>query len=77
MSNSITFNNNNFQQTPLEEAYKFNSFSQYIKNGSLRTKFSPKCIFCSFHDSSSLLNDGGSFRQCNRCKKQFKAQLYR
>ena len=74
MSNSNTFNNSNFQQTPLGDAYKFNTFSQYINNGGLQTRFSPKCVFCPSIDSTALINDG-SFRQCNRCKKQFKARL--
>jgi hypothetical protein len=74
MSNSNTFNNSNFQQTPLGDAYRFSTFSQYINNGGLQTRFSPKCIFCPSVDSTSLITDG-SFRQCNRCKKQFKARL--
>ena len=74
MSNSNTFNNSNFQQTPLGDAYQFNTFSQYINNGGLQTRFSPKCVFCPSIDSTALINDG-SFRQCNRCKKQFKARL--
>ena len=74
MSNSNTFNNSNFQQTPLGDAYQFNTFSQYINNGGLQTRFSPKCVFCPSIDSTSLINDG-SFRQCNKCKKQFKAKL--
>ena len=75
MSNSNTFNNSNFQQTPLNDAYQFNTFSQYINKGGLQTRFSPVCIFCSSNDSTPLINDGGSFRQCNRCKKQFKSRL--
>jgi hypothetical protein len=74
MSNSNTFNNSNFQQTPLGDAYRFSTFSQYINNGGLQTRFSPKCVFCPSIDSTALINDG-SFRQCNRCKKQFKAKL--
>jgi hypothetical protein len=74
MSNSNTFNNSNFQQTPLGDAYRFNTFSQYINNGGLQTSFSPKCVFCPSIDSIALINDG-SFRQCNKCKKQFKAKL--
>lgn len=74
MSNSNTFNNSNFQQTPINDAYQFTSFSHYIKNGGLQTRFSPICIFCSSNDSTPLINDG-SFRQCNRCKKQFKSRL--
>jgi hypothetical protein len=74
MSNSNTFNNSNFQQTPLGDAYRFSTFSQYINNGGLQTRFSPKCVFCPSIDSTALINDG-SFRQCSRCKKQFKAKL--
>jgi hypothetical protein len=72
MSNSNTFNNSNFQQTPIMDAYQFSSFSQYINNGCLHTNFSHVCIFCSSKESTALMNDG-SFRQCNRCKKRFKA----
>lgn len=77
MSGSNTFNNGNFQQTPINDAYQFTSFSQYINGGGLITRFSPKCIFCSSNESIPLSNDGGSFRQCTRCKKQFKALLLR
>ena len=74
MSNSNTFNNSNFQQTPINDAYQFSSFSQYINTGCLKSNFSPVCIFCSSKESTALTNDG-SFRQCNRCKKHFKAIL--
>jgi len=76
MSNSNIFDNSTFQQTPLKEAYEFNSFSQYISNGNLKPTFSLKCIFCSSINSTSLINDG-SFRQCNTCKKNFKAIILR
>jgi hypothetical protein len=74
MSNSNTFNNNqnNFPQTSLNDAYRFQSFSTYINNNGLQTMFSPRCIFCSSNNSVSLINDG-SFRQCRTCNKQFKA----
>jgi hypothetical protein len=74
MSNSNTFNNSNFQQTPLGDAYRFSTFSQYINNGGLQSRFSSKCIFCPSTESTALITDG-SFRQCKRCKKQFKAIL--
>ena len=74
MSNSNMFNNGNFQQTPLNDAYQFNSFSSYIKNGGLNTKFSQNCIFYSSNNTMNLANDG-SFKQCNSCRKQFKAKL--
>jgi hypothetical protein len=66
---------NNLQQTPLANAYKFQSFSGYINNNGLMSRFSSVCIFCSSSDTISLMNDGGSFRQCNKCKRQFKAQF--
>jgi len=68
--------NNNLKQTTINDAYHFESFSSYINNKGLQTKFSPNCIFCSTTESTPLTNDG-SFRQCNRCKKQFKARLQR
>jgi len=74
MSGSNIFNGGKFQQTPINDAYNFNTFSQYIANGGLNTRFSPVCIFCSSNESTSLTNDG-SFRQCKRCKKQFKSKL--
>ncbi len=74
MSNPNTFNNSNFQQTPLDSAYQFSSFSPYIVNGGLNSRFSPICIFCSSNNTMNLVNDG-SFKQCNSCKKQFRANL--
>ena len=74
MSNPNTFNNSNFQQTPLNDAYQFNTFSSYIINGGLNSRFSPICIFCSSNNTMNLVNDG-SFKQCNSCKKQFRANL--
>lgn len=76
MSNSNTFNNN-LQQTPINFAYEFKSFSSYINNNGLASRFSPICIFCSSKETTSLMNDGGSFRHCKRCNKQFKAQIVR
>ncbi len=37
--------------------------------------YDQRCIYCSHPESKGLLNDGGSFRQCNRCKKQFRANI--
>ncbi len=74
MSNSNMFTNSNFQQTPLNDAYNFNTFSPYIMNGGLNNRFSPICIFCSSNNTMNLANDG-SFKQCNSCRKQFKANL--
>ena len=74
MSNSNIFTNNNFQQTPLNDAYNFNTFSPYIMNGGLNNRFSPICIFCSSNNTMNLVNDG-SFKQCNSCRKQFKSNI--
>jgi hypothetical protein len=76
MSNSNVFNGSNFQQTPINIAYNFSSFSDYINNNGLKTTFSPRCIFCSSIESIPLTNDG-AFRQCGKCKKQFKALLFK
>ena len=76
MSNSNIFNGGNFQQTPINDAYQFQSFSSYINGNGLQTRFSPKCIFCSSMESIPLTNDG-AFRQCGKCKKQFKALLFK
>ena len=38
--------------------------------------YSLVCIYCKFGHSISLLStDGGSFRQCMRCKKNFRAAI--
>jgi hypothetical protein len=74
MSNSNIFYNSNFQQTFLDDAYKFNTFSPYIMNGGLHCKFSPFCIFCSSNNTMNLSSDG-HFKHCNGCRKQFKANL--
>ena len=71
MSNSNLFNGN-LAQTNLDSAYQYHTFSSYIINGELTSRFSPHCIFCSSNNTMNLANDG-SFKQCNNCKKQFKA----
>lgn len=72
MSNSNMFPNN-LAQTSLNDAYQFQTFSEFIQTQS-SVSFSPCCIFCSSKNSISLTNDG-AFRQCITCKKQFKASL--
>ena len=73
MSNPNMFNGE-LAQTNIDSAYNFNSFSPYIVNGGLNSRFSPICIFCSSNNTMNLINDG-SFKQCNSCKKQFRANL--
>lgn len=74
MSNSNNFNHN-LVQTNLNDAYKFQTFSDFIPHAINSTRFSPQCIFCSSNNSVSLMNDGGSFRQCMNCRKQFRANI--
>lgn len=74
MSSSNTFTKD-LMQTSLNDAYKYQTFSPYINNMKLPT-YSPVCIFCSCKSSVSLINDG-SFRNCNNCKRQFKAVIMR
>ena len=73
MSNSNIFNGE-LGQTSIDLAYQFTSFSPYITNGGLNSKFSPICIFCLSSNTINLLNDG-AFKQCISCRKQFKANL--
>ena len=66
---------NQFVQTPLNEAYKYETHSQFIKQLQQNpTRFSPVCIFCSCRESVPL-NQEGSFRSCRLCNKQFKAKI--
>jgi hypothetical protein len=64
----------NIVQTDLNEAYKFQTHSGFIKNMKSPV-FSPICIYCSFNQSKSLMNDGGCFRLCLKCNKQFQARI--
>ena len=61
--------------TPLEEAYNIQHTNKFVYGGSIL--YSPVCIYCSFNSSVSLmgLEDGGSFRRCNRCRKDFRANI--
>lgn len=70
MSNSNTFTNN-LAETPIDSAYKFSTFSDYINSGKLTAKFSPKCIFCSSTNTVNLMADG-SMKNCMNCRKMFK-----
>jgi hypothetical protein len=61
-----------FPQTNYLEAYKYETHSDFIKQMKA-PMYSNKCIFCSCTQTIPLTNDGGSFRQCSKCNKQFKA----
>ena len=59
--------------TPLDQAFTTNSNTY---GGTI--VYSPICIYCTNNHSISLFpdsRDGGSFRQCSRCKKNFKASV--
>ena len=57
--------------TPLEDAYNIHHVNSNTYTGTI--KYSSTCIYCKNPTSTSLMNDGGSFRTCNRCRKNFKA----
>lgn len=59
--------------TPLEDAYKTAHVMTGTYGGTLR--YSPTCIFCMCNNSIALMNDGGAFRQCIKCRKNFKAKV--
>lgn len=59
--------------TPLDEAYKIHHTNSNTYGGTI--KYSTTCIYCKNPSSNSLMNDGGSFRQCLRCKKNFRANV--
>jgi hypothetical protein len=59
--------------TTLDEAYKIHHINPNTYGGTL--KYSLTCIYCKHSKSTSLMNDGGSFRRCDHCKKNFKASI--
>ena len=59
--------------TPISDAYQIHHINNNTYSGSI--KYSPVCIFCKNNSSISLMNDGGAFRQCQRCRKNFRATI--
>jgi hypothetical protein len=60
--------------TPLDDAYKVHHIASNTYGGNVL--YNPTCIYCKNPSSKSLMNgDGGSFRQCYRCRKQFTATI--
>ena len=59
--------------TSLEEAHKIHHTNSNTYGGHIR--YNPTCIFCKNPTSIPLMNDGGSFRRCDRCRKNFKATI--
>jgi hypothetical protein len=73
--NSGNFNlmNHNLVQTSINDAYKYQTHSEFIKQ--LKTpSFSQVCVFCSSSKTDPLVSDG-SFRRCVNCRKDFKAMI--
>ena len=60
-----------FPQTPLNNAFDFNST---IKPNQTVSAHLTTCIYCSNQESIPLIADG-SFRQCTKCRKNFRAQI--
>ena len=60
-----------FPQTPLNNAFDFNST---IKPHQTVSAHLTTCIYCSNQSSTPLIADG-SFRQCTKCRKNFRAQI--
>ena len=72
-SGNFSYFSNNLVQTPINDAYKYQTHSEFIK----RLKppsFSQNCVFCSSLKTESLVSDG-SFRRCGACRKDFKALI--
>lgn len=60
--------------TPLDEAYKIHHVNSNTYGGTIQ--YSPICIYCKNPSSRSLMpSDGGAFRQCERCRKNFRATI--
>jgi hypothetical protein len=71
--NQFTFSYN-LVKTPINQAYQYETHSEFIKKMKM-PKYSPICIFCSSSKTDPLVNDGGSFRRCVNCRKDFRATI--
>lgn len=68
------FNSNYIMNyTPLDEAYTIHHVNTNTYSGPI--KYDPTCIYCKCSRSTPLMNDGGSFRRCEHCKKNFRATI--
>jgi hypothetical protein len=60
--------------TNLDDAYKIHHTNSTTYSGTIR--YSGTCIFCNNPKSSALMNeDGGAFRRCDKCRKNFRANV--
>jgi len=66
--------NSNLNSTPVQQAFNFTSTIKSLQIQVQANKISPICIYCSYMDSTALLPDG-SFRQCIKCKKNFRPKF--
>jgi hypothetical protein len=64
---------NNVTYTSVNDAYNIQHVNTNTYSGKII--YDTKCIYCSNLESKSLMNDGGSFRNCNRCKKNFRSNI--
>jgi hypothetical protein len=72
-SGNFNFFTNNLVLTPINDGYKYNTYSEFINQMKVPI-FSQTCIFCSNLKSVSLTSDD-SFRRCSNCNKNFKATI--
>jgi hypothetical protein len=65
--------NNIMNYTNLDEAYKIHHIRPDTYDSNV--KYSQICIYCNNPSSIPLMlkYDGGIFRHCNKCKKNFRA----
>ena len=59
--------------TPVEDAYLINHVNPNTYRGEI--KYGKNCIYCYSVNTIGLLNDGGCFRKCKTCRKNFSAQI--
>jgi hypothetical protein len=57
----------------LNDAFKIPHVQSNTYSGTIL--YDPTCVFCSHKHSIPLMNDGGSFRQCYKCRKNFRAKI--
>jgi hypothetical protein len=63
--------NHNLVQTSVNDAYRYHTHSEFIKQMKIPS-FSLECVFCCSLKTDSLVKDG-SFRRCANCRKDFRA----
>jgi len=59
--------------THLNDAFRIHHANPNTYGGNIQ--YSTTCIYCQNPSSKSLMNDGGAFRQCQRCRRNFMATI--